>query len=263
MRGRGAAGAALLLLAAGARASAGPPAETVVTLEPRPGARLRLLLVAPPRPAGSVVLLAGGHGVLDTGPDGRLGWGAGNFLVRSRRLFAEAGLAAAVVDVAADLRDGRQARSGYRWSAEHAADVGAVVAHLRRQPGPVAVVGTSRGTISAANAAARLGAGGPDALVLSATTTRGATSVADLALERVRVAVLLVHHRDDPCPATPAADLAWLARRFPAAPRVDTVVVAGGGPERGPPCEAFSHHGFVGLEREVIGRIAEWMRGLP
>jgi hypothetical protein len=33
-----------------------------------------------------------------------------------------------------------------------------------------------------------------------------------------------------------------------------------GGDNRGDPCEALAHHGFNGLEKDVIEKIAAWIR---
>jgi len=33
-----------------------------------------------------------------------------------------------------------------------------------------------------------------------------------------------------------------------------------GGVSRGDPCEAYAYHGFNGLEKEVVSKIAEWIR---
>lgn len=49
-----------------------------------------------------VVLFAGGHGGLHIFPNGSFNWGEGNFLVRSRQLFADQGLLVAVVDAPSD-----------------------------------------------------------------------------------------------------------------------------------------------------------------
>ncbi len=57
----------------------------------------------------------------------------------------------------------------FRASQEHAQDIAGVIVALRREASvPVWVVGTSMGTISAANVAARLGEGGPDDEVVKA-----------------------------------------------------------------------------------------------
>jgi hypothetical protein len=33
-----------------------------------------------------------------------------------------------------------------------------------------------------------------------------------------------------------------------------------GGGNRGDPCEAFAYHGFNGLEKDVVARIAGWIQ---
>jgi hypothetical protein len=38
------------------------------------------------------------------------------------------------------------------------------------------------------------------------------------------------------------------------------VTVRGGGPARSAPCEARSAHGFVGVERETVAAMLEWLR---
>ena len=255
--------AASLLLAAAmaARAQEQVP-ETLVELTTRPGVTQRLLVRRPAEPQGAVVLFAGGHGVLSLSADGHIGWGAGNFLVRSRAHFAAAGLVTAVMDAASDLQGGGQGKPGYRFSQEYAEDVRAVIAHLRAVPGPVVLVGTSRGTISAASAGARIRDGGPDGIVLTSSATQGRGSLQEIALNRIRVPVLLVHHRDDPCRVTPFSDVGWLKGALSGTPSVELRAVTGGGPERGDPCEAFSHHGYVGQEREVVDLIAAWVKAL-
>jgi hypothetical protein len=220
----------------------------------------RLLVRRPAEPQGTVVLFAGGHGVLSLSPEGRIGWGAGNFLVRSRGLFAEGGLVTAVMDAASDLQGGGQGKPGYRFSSEYAEDVKAVVAHLRAVPGPVVLVGTSRGTISAASAGARIREGGPDGIVLTSSATQGRGSLQEISLGRIRVPVLLVHHQNDPCKVTPFSDMGWLKGALSGSPAVELRPITGGGPERGDPCEAFSHHGYVGQEREVVESIAAWVK---
>jgi hypothetical protein len=33
-----------------------------------------------------------------------------------------------------------------------------------------------------------------------------------------------------------------------------------GGENRGDPCEALAYHGFNGLDKDVVAKIAEWIR---
>jgi hypothetical protein len=94
----------------------------------------------------------GGHGGLQILPNGSMKWGVGNFLIRTRQLFAERGLMVAVVDAPSD-RQSPPYLGGFRQTPEHAADLKAVIARLRQNAkAPVRLVGTSRETQSAARA---------------------------------------------------------------------------------------------------------------
>lgn len=127
--------------------------EEVRTVPARPGVTESFLLVRPPAaPTASVILLAGGDGVLALTPTGptRL---QGNFLVRTRRRFAAEGLLVAVLDAPSD----RSSLWNFRTTKNHAADLKAAIAALREiAPVPAWLVGTGTGTLSAASAAARL-----------------------------------------------------------------------------------------------------------
>jgi pimeloyl-ACP methyl ester carboxylesterase len=254
---RAAAGLAVALLAAGGAGAAG---EELRTIGSRPGVTQSFLLVRPPaRPVAAAVLFAGGNGALNLG-SGRLGL-AFNFLVRNRGRFAQHGLLVAVVDSPSDHPAGLD---GFRTTEAHAEDVRAVIAAARKeQAGPVWVVGTSMGTVSAANAAARLHTGGPDGLVLTSTVTRQGRerpeSVGDVRLEAIRVPTLVVHHRDDACRSTPYADTVGLLRDLAAAPRRELLTFVGGDSPLSGPCEARAAHGYFGLDAEVVGGIARWI----
>jgi len=130
---------------------------------------------------------------------------------------------------------------------------------------PVWLIGTSRGTQSAAYAASQLpapAAGGPDGVVLTSTILVGSNAqdraVPQMPLGRIAVPVLLVHHRDDGCSLCPFAQLSQVAQALRGAPRTQTIAVDGG-TSTGDPCEAFAYHGFNGIERRVVGAIADWI----
>lgn len=249
------------VVALGGAARAGE--ERVVDLPTRPGVVQRLLVLGPEKPRAAVVLLAGGHGGLQLSPSGALGWGAGNFLVRTRHLWAASGLLVAVPDAPSD-RQAPPYLGGIRQTPQHVADLRAVVAWLRAQAqAPVWLVGTSRGTQSAAFAATQLGPedGGPDGLVLTSTilTDRpGNRPVPEMALDRIRVPTLVVHHRQDGCGHCRFDDLPVLMEKLTAAPRRELVTVDGGA-SQGDPCEARAHHGFQGIEDRVVAQIAAWI----
>lgn len=242
--------------------SAASQVETrVVDIPTRPGVTQRFIYLTPSKPKAAVVLYAGGDGGLKISDSGKFGWGGGNFLVRSRALFAEQGLAVAVVDAPSDRDD----LKAFRQTPQHVDDARAVIAWLREQThAPIWLIGTSNGTLSAAFIATQLprGEGGPDGVVLTATILAGKAGrtrpVPDMPLERISIPTLLVHHKQDGCVSCPFAATEKVMAKLVAAPR-KALIAFEGGESRGDPCEAFAHHGFNGIEREVVARIAEWI----
>src|ERR1700740_3358750 len=100
-------------------------APKVVDIPTRQGVTQRVVVLSPADPQAAVVLLAGGHGGLRIKADGSFPWGAGNFLVRSRQLFADQRLLTIVVDAPSD-RQNPPYLSGFRTSPRHVADIKAV-----------------------------------------------------------------------------------------------------------------------------------------
>ena len=237
------------------------PVQQVVDIPSRPGVTQRLLVLTPPRPRAAVILLAGGHGGLQLQADGSMNWGKGNFLVRTRNIFARQGLTVAVIDAPSD-RQGTPFLSGFRHTPEHAADIKAAISWLRAQANvPVWLVGTSRGTQSAAHAAIELaGPDGPDGMVLSSTilTENFGRPVPGMPLDKVRIPVLVVHHEQDGCMHCRFNDVPQLMDKLVNAPRKQLLAFKGGVNE-GDPCDAAAYHGFNGLERDVVGQTAAWM----
>ena len=237
------------------------PARTV-DIPTRPGVTQRFLIITPEKPKAAVILFAGGDGGLTLEADGRIPKFAGNFLVRSRQRFADQGLTTVVIDAPSD-KQSYPYLSGNRQTPEHVADVKAVIAWLREQAKiPVWLVGTSRGTQSAGFIATQLppADGGPDGIVLTASVLRDSRSraVPEMALARVRIPVLVVHHRQDSCRVCLFSDVPLLMDRLTATPRKE-LMAFDGGISIGAPCEARAYHGFNGIEREVIERIAGWI----
>ena len=250
--------AALALLAALGSASA----EDIVILGTREGVTQPYLLSAPAAGKARAValLFPGGAGKVNLEREaGRAVLDRGNFLVRSRRLFTASGIVAAVMDAPSDWSRGLE--DDFRLGAAHAEDVGRVVADLRsRFPGlPVFLVGTSRGTISAASAARRLG-NRVDGAVLTATlflASRRGPGLSGFEFSAIPVPLLFVHHVDDECAFTPYSEAKRLADRYP------VIAVSGGSPAQSKPCEAMSAHGFLGREADAVDAIAKWMLKQP
>ena len=269
------------LLATAGLALAAERCGEVVSVEAHDRSTLRYAFVPPSgaqalQAGGPVtlLLLAGGAGHLDLDAQGCARKLKGNSLVRSIPAFTEAGFGTALVDAPSDFH-GEDGLGGFRTDARHAQDLGQVIAGLRtRTRGTVWVVGTSRGAISAANAAARLaGPAAPDGLVLTSALMAGqagakkawvAQSVFDLPLEDITLPVLVVGHAADTCVRSPPNLMDRIVART-RGPRQQLVTVTGG-PARPAPvgldaCEGRSPHGFVEQEAEVAAGIARFVRG--
>lgn len=274
-------GALLLLCMTAARSQGndGGACGEVVTVQTHDQTTTRYAL-AYPRPAPAedgrvaLVLLVGGGGHLALDDRGCPQALRGNSLVRSLPLFHAAGFVTALVDAPSDYA-GADGLAGFRIAAEHAEDVGKVIADVRmRTKAAVWLVGTSRGSISAVNAAARLsGVSAPDGLVLTSALTSGfsggrkpwvAHTVFDLPLEQIRVPVLVVGHVEDKCIRTPAGRMQEIAARTGGGRKQVVAVTGGPGWPGGPSvdaCAGRAPHGYVDQEAEVAAGIARFVKG--
>jgi pimeloyl-ACP methyl ester carboxylesterase len=248
-------------------AGAEPHNTTLVSVRTPRGAKQAFILIRPEKPVAAVILFAGGHGALGLRSASKMAWGAGNFLVRSRNLFADQGLMVAVVDAPSDRQAGMNAI--FRMSRSHADDIGTITAYLKKQAAvPVWLVGTSMGTFSAAGGA--IAARDTDGLVLTSTITRAKTEwriakshrngVASMALPRVTLPTLIVSHRKDGCDITPAADASKLEARLTKSPKVEVALLDGGSKPQSEPCQAKSQHGFLGIEALAVATIARFIK---
>ena len=249
---------ALLLLAAlGAAPCAASP--ELVSIPTRPGVTQPfVILPMTGAPQAIALLYVGGGGRINARrEDGQVKFGARNFLPRSAAEFARNAVLPVVMDAPSDYSELTDA---YRMEREQSADARAVVGELkRRYPGlPVYVVGTSRGTISAAHIGRDLGAE-LAGVVLTATMfgssnlRRQAPNLRGFDYGAIRAPLLFVHHREDGCEHTPYAAAERLAARH------DLVSVSGGKPPESGPCDPFSAHGFFGVEPATVDAIAAWM----
>jgi hypothetical protein len=225
------------------------------------------------KPRIVLVILPGGPGFADLDAKGCARKLPGESMLRSRSLFHRAGLATALVDAPTDFR-GEDGLGGFRIAQQHAEDVGKVIADVRdRAKLPVWLAGTSRGTISAANAAARLtGRQAPDGLVLTSPITSGreggykawvAQTVFSVNLRQIRVPLLVVAHAADACIRTPPHLAASIAPQT-SAPRKQTVVVKGGsGRSVGglDACQGDTPHGFAGQDGDLVAGIVRFADG--
>jgi len=248
-----------------------------VTLKTHDGTTTRYALAGPREaPAGdriALVLLVGGGGDLDLDDQGCPRALKGNFLVRSLPHFHSEGFFTALVDAPSDHQGG-DGLGGFRTSADHAVDLGLVVTDVRRRTSAsVWVVGTSRGTISAANVASRFTSlATPDGLVLTSAVTSGLRSarskpwvsqtIFDLKLDAIRSPVLVVGHAADQCARTPPDLMPDITAKTRGSRQQVVPVKGGPGLSSGfDACEGRTPHGFVEQEAEVVAGIARFVRG--
>jgi hypothetical protein len=247
------------LLAAAFAASA----EEIVKVSGRKGeTQSYLLMHNTPPPKAVALMFPGGEGLMrlhNAGGSVKFFQGS-NFLVRTRGMFRDAETAVAIVDSPSDQqRAGMD--DGFRTGRAHVEDISAVVKDLRaRFPGAkIFLVGTSRGTLSAAYVGRSLGAG-VDGVVLTSSVFYGGRSGIGLSgfdFGTIKAPVLFVHHVYDACRSCPYRDAESLSRSFP------LISVSGGKPAESDPCEPFAAHGYFGKEAETVAAIKSWMLGRP
>lgn len=247
---------------AAALAVAGPAAAGVEDVKTPRGEMVRLLVEKPDNPSVTVVLFAGGAGVLDISESGDIGRLSGNFLVRSRNLFQGAGAITAVIDSPSDQRFDMY---NFRTTTKHAQDVGAVIKHLKREHKlPVWLVGTSRGTESVANAAVRLTENKPAGIVLTSSLMKQhpkhGSHVLAMDVDKITIPVLIAHHERDACEWTPPEKVPDVKAALKNAKPVKVLTYDGGEGVRGDPCRARHYHGFAGIEDKVVGDIMAWIK---
>jgi hypothetical protein len=236
-------------------------AETLLTLTPRPGATVRVVTDRPASPIGSVILLAGDSGVLDIDANGVIHSNlTSNQLIRTRAMYLKAGYAYFAPGIASDLKG----TNGYRFNQQHAQDLVAVVAEAAKL-GPVAVIGTSRGAISAVDVFAKGGTVAAQALVISSGALidhKGGAATTVGSLQNIRVPVLLLRHAQDFCKVTPPGDADQFKPMLTSAPKVEIITMTGGGPAPGnpDPCGASHYHGFYGMDDKVVQTTVDWLK---
>jgi dienelactone hydrolase len=233
-------------------------------LETRQNVKQGFLLLKPEKkPVSSVILFAGGHGNLKLSGN-HIGWGKGNFLVRTRDEFCHQGFVVAVVDSPSDRKTNEGMNYGFRHSEEHAMDIQAVIEQLRQlEDVPVWIIGTSNGTASVANIAARLPPPkGPDGVVFTSSVIYSGkgNSVFDADIGRIKIPALIVHHKEDACLFCPYHGAELLKKELSSSSQTELIGIEGGSSPYGNVCDAFHYHGFIGKEKEVVKIISDWIK---
>jgi pimeloyl-ACP methyl ester carboxylesterase len=252
----------LLLGAAGALAPglAAQAAGALLKVPTRSGVSTTLFWEPVAGARATLLLFPGGGGGFGAVTDGRAG--GNNFLVRSAPLFAARGFNVAIFGRPSD---GGELDYADRIAAPHLQDIGQVLDELQRlSPAPVWLVGTSRGTVSATAAAIAMQARLAGLVLSSSVVSRakpGAVPTQDLGA--LRLPVLLLHHRRDACPVCSPAEVPALLDRLTQAPRKQLIWVEGGAGASGDVCTPGHWHGYIGMEREAVDKLADWILQAP
>lgn len=251
---------ALLLVCAAADCRA---AQELVTIPTRNGVTETYLLIRnPPSAMPKVVVIAfvGGFGAIGlAGKEVPMKFGpTTNFLIRVRNDLVDADFAEVVVDAPSDkLPQGMS--DEFRLGPDHLTDIRAVLADVKKRfpDAKVFLVGTSRGTISAAALGAKLGDSLQGTILTTTVTNRDkqGSGLSTFNFASIKIPVLLVHHHDDGCPMSPYYNAERLSKSFP------LVSVSGGDPPQSGPCDPQSPHGYFGRDAPVAQAMKNWMLG--
>lgn len=245
--------------------SAAALAQEIVSLSTRPGVTQSVFIASLPKEQQAIALLfPGGNGLIRLRQEGgQIKFSPNNFVVRMRGNFVKLGVIAVLVDAPSDFQsDGMN--DEFRLGEKHFMDISAVVSELgKRFPGiPVFLIGTSRGTISAAALGAKFTSGISGVVLTSTLFRQSGGRARQPGLSRfdfatIKTPLLFVHHVNDGCDVTPYADAARLASKYP------LITVSGGKPPESGPCDPLSAHGYFGKESETVEQIVNWMLKKP
>lgn len=220
------------------------------------------MVVTEPRdPEAILLMLVGGDGAVDIGADGATNGNlSDNFLVRTTPLWLDQGAAVAILGSPND-----RSLVGERSTAANAQAIARAVDLLHaRTKVPVWLVGTSAGTISAANEAARLDTGVAGLVLTSSVSEAGPIGETIFAtdLAAIKVPTLIVANRGDMCRASPPEAAPRIAAALASAPRKQIIMLESTR-SWSRPCEALSPHGYLGIETQAVQRIMDWIRANP
>ena len=192
-----------------------------------PNAKPRFVLILMPGGAGNMNIR-----LVDDKPS--FGF-KGNFLIRSRKMFADPQTVVLSTD-----SSGSEER------------MGAIVEDVRKRfpESQIYILGTSRSSISTAKLAERM-----DGKVAGFVHTSSFSDIAYLDTRNLKSRHLVVHHVNDNCRHTLYGNAQRSHEKYGT-----ELITMEGGISQGDPCEAFAHHGFNGIELETVMKIKTWIK---
>ena len=192
-----------------------------------PNAKPRFVLILMPGGAGNMNIR-----LVDDKPS--FGF-KGNFLIRSRKMFADQQISVIATDATS--------------SAER---MSAIVedAKSRFPDAKIYIAGTSRSTIDTARLAERM-----DGKVAGFIHTSSFRDITSIDTRELKSRHLVVHHVNDSCRHTLYGNAQRSHEKYGT-----ELITMEGGISQGDPCEAFAHHGFNGIELETVMKIKTWIK---
>lgn len=184
-----------------------------------------------------LILFPGGTGIVDPHmEDGKLVYNAkGNFLLRARKYLVDNEFATVATN-----------------STQAEERIQALIDDLKRRfpEAKIYIMGTSKGTFDTMALAGYL-----SDKIAGEIHTSSMSGISSFDAKKYPNRHLVVHHRDDVCRSTPFAAAQDSHDRYG-----NELLVMEGGISVGKYCEAFSHHGYNGIERETSEAIKKWIR---
>ncbi|MFZ2006313.1 MAG: alpha/beta hydrolase [Stellaceae bacterium] len=200
-------------------------------------------------------MFAGGDGTVAFDDAGRITHFGNNFVLRTEPLWVAQGFGFAMLASSTSLM-------GQRHTPAYVAMIARGIDFVRtRTQAPVWLVGTSQGSIAAANGAAHLPGRVAGVTLTSSVAGRSASgeTVFDSDLGAIAVPALVVANKGDTCPSAGPGFAPQILAALARAPRKEIVYVESH-QLQSDPCEAMSPHGYLGIEADVVQRISNWIR---
>lgn len=196
-----------------------------------------LLTVNTSKPKLAFVIMPGGSGDMHLRLDssGKVSFDFdGNFLIRSRSIFASNDSAV----IATDSSDDPDRMLG-------------IIQDIQRRYGniPIYIVGTSRSTLATMRLANRL-----EAKVAGFIHTSSMSQIDWFDTRDLKSRQLIVHHINDGCRLTPYRSAKSSSESYGT-----QLITMEGGQTSGDPCQAFGYHGYNGIEEETVTQIRNWV----
>ena len=190
-----------------------------------------------PSPKFVLILFPGGSGAVNPRmEDGKLVYGfKGNFLLRARKFIVDDEFATVTTN-----------------STESKERIQALLDDIKiRYPAAqIYLAGTSRGTFSTIALAPYL-----EDKIAGEIHSSSMNQIYFFDARKFKNRHLVVHHRNDQCRATPFSSAESSHTKYG-----NDFIAMEGGISTGDPCEAFSHHGYNGIEEETVAAIKKWIR---